>query len=328
MSEKIHFDGMIAISKPMMELFDKAKRVARTDYPILIQGQSGTGKERLARAIHQLSERADRPFIIVDCGAIPENLLESELFGHEKGSFTGAHARQIGKLERAQGGTLVLDEIGELPLQLQVKLLRFLQEKKFERIGGTRTIQVDVGIIAATNKDLEKAVACGEFREDLYYRLNVIPIRVPPLRERDGDVPLLVHHFLRRHCREKEIPLKKLSKTAAAALDQYAWPGNVRELENLIERLVILTDSDEIGIEDLPPRIRQQQFQKPVSRPFPELTEEGMDLKKTLDELEDRLILDALKMAGGVKNKAAQLLGLNRTTLIEKMKKKKILYPA
>ncbi|MBP8646364.1 MAG: sigma-54-dependent Fis family transcriptional regulator [Syntrophobacteraceae bacterium] len=324
LQDRYRYDRIIGQSAPMQALYRTIQRVAKADSTVLLMGESGTGKELIANAIHFNSDRRDKPLVPINCGAIPEELLESELFGHEKGAFTGAIKERKGRFELAHQGTVFLDEIGEMSQKLQVKLLRFLQEKKFERIGGTRTIQVDVGIIAATNKDLEKAVAAGEFREDLYYRLNVIPIRVPPLRERDGDVPLLVRHFLKRHCEEKEIPMKRFSRATAIALDQYTWPGNVRELENLIERLVILTDSDEIGIEDLPPRFRQQQYRKPPSRPFLELTEEGIDLKKTLDELEDRLILDALKMAGGVKNKAAQLLGLNRTTLIEKMKKKRI----
>ena len=217
-SEKTQFEGMIAISRSMMDLFERAKRVARTDYPILIQGQSGTGKERLAQAIHALSDRAEKPFIIVDCGAIPENLLESELFGHEKGSFTGAHARQIGKLERAQQGTVVLDEIGELPLLLQVKLLRFLQEGTIERIGGKEPIRVDARVIAITNVDLSRAVKENLFREDLYYRLNVVPLMVPTLKERPEDIPVLAKYFLETYSQEIGPRFKGFSPEAMDAI--------------------------------------------------------------------------------------------------------------
>jgi nitrogen regulation protein NR(I) len=322
------FANIVGQSPPMQKLYRTIQRVSRTATTVLILGESGTGKELIANAIHFNSDRKDKPFVPINCGAIPEELLESELFGHERGAFTGALKERKGRFELAHQGTVFLDEIGEMSQKLQVKLLRFLQEKRFERVGGGRTIQVDAGIIAATNKDLEKAVEEGSFREDLFYRLNVIPMHVPPLRERDGDVPLLIHHFLKRHCQEKDIPLKRLSKASMETLDRYPWPGNVRELENLIERLVILTDGDEIDLEDLPPRIRQCQATRPSSLLDISLGEKGMDLKKTLDDLENHLIMEALRRANGVKNRAANLLGLNRTTLIEKMKKKKIVYPA
>jgi len=326
LQERTTFKKIIGQSSPVHALYRTIQRVSKTDSTVLITGESGTGKELIANAIHYSSERRDKPFVPINCGAIPEELLESELFGHERGAFTGALKDRKGRFELAHQGTVFLDEIGEMSQKLQVKLLRFLQEKKFERIGGSRIIQVDVGIIAATNKNLEKAVTDGEFREDLFYRLNVIPIHVPPLREREGDIPLLIHHFLRRHCTEKEVPLKRISKEALEALENYKWPGNVRELENLIERLVILTEGDDIQLEDLPTRIRQALPKRACPQVAFEITKEGIDLKKTLDDLEDRLIMDALKRAGGVKNKAAQLLGLNRTTLIEKMKKKKLTY--
>jgi nitrogen regulation protein NR(I) len=322
------FANIVGQSAPMQKLYRTIQRVSRTATTVLILGESGTGKELIANAIHYHSDRKDKPFVPINCGAIPEELLESELFGHERGAFTGALKERKGRFELAHQGTVFLDEIGEMSQKLQVKLLRFLQEKRFERVGGGRTIQVDAGIIAATNKDLEKAVQEGSFREDLYYRLNVIPIHVPPLREREGDVPLLIHHFLKHHCQEKELPLKRMSKAAVEILDRYPWPGNVRELENLIERLVILTDGDEIDVDDLPPRIRQCQATRPSYLTDISLGETGMDLKKTLDDLENHLIMEALKRANGVKNRAANLLGLNRTTLIEKMKKKKIVYPA
>jgi DNA-binding NtrC family response regulator len=328
LQEHYRFDRIIGESPPMKALYRTIQRVAKTDSTVLITGESGTGKELIANAIHFGSERRDKPFVPINCGAIPEELLESELFGHEKGAFTGALKDRRGRFELAHQGTVFLDEIGEMSQKLQVKLLRFLQERKFERVGGNRTIQVDVAIIAATNKDLEKAVASGEFREDLFYRLNVIPMHAPSLREREGDIPLLAQHFLHKHCDEKDIPVKKISREAMDALERYQWPGNVRELENLIERLLILTEGDEILADDLPQRIRQLQSPPRRSAPQIELAAEGIDLKRTLDELEDRLILEALNKAGGVKNKAAQLLGLNRTTLIEKMKKKKISFPA
>lgn len=322
--EHQRLDKLIGQSPAMQTLYRIIRRVAKTDSTVLVTGESGTGKELIANAIHFHSNRRDMPFVPINCGAIPEELLESELFGHEKGAFTGAFKERRGRFELAHKGTVFLDEIGEMSPKLQVKLLRFLQETKFQRIGGSKTIEVDVRILAATNKDLEKAVAENEFREDLFYRLNVIPIHVPPLREREGDIPLLIRHFLKQHCRKKDIPLKGMCETAVGSLQLYDWPGNVRELENVIERLVILTDSEEIKVQDLPQRM---QIPQQIEIRKIELGEEGINLKETLDELENRLILDALQKAGGVKNKAAKLLGLNRTTLIEKMKKKQIDFP-
>ena len=320
--EQIRPDKLIGQSTHMQQLYRIIKRVAKTDSTVLITGESGTGKELVAKAIHYGSPRAEMPFVPINCGAIPEELLESELFGHEKGSFTGAFKERRGRFELANKGTVFLDEIGEMSPKLQVKLLRFLQETKFQRIGGSRTIEVDVRILAATNKDLERAVATNEFREDLFYRLNVIPIQVPPLRERESDIRPLIQHFIQQHCQKKTIPLKRMSPAVLSSFEQYDWPGNVRELENVIERLVILTDSEEIQVQDLPKRM--QSYQQPVEPRVIELGEDGINLKETLDDLENRLILDALQRAGGVKNKAAKLLGLNRTTLIEKMKKKQI----
>jgi DNA-binding NtrC family response regulator len=312
---------LIGQSQPMQQLYRIIKRVAKTDSTVLITGESGTGKELIANAIHYQSARRDMPFVPINCGAIPEELLESELFGHEKGAFTGAFKERRGRFELANKGTVFLDEIGEMSPKLQVKLLRFLQETKFHRIGGSRTIEVDVRILAATNKDLERAVAENEFREDLFYRLNVIPIQVPPLRDRESDIRPLIQHFIQQHCQKKNIPLKRMSPGAIVSFEQYDWPGNVRELENVIERLVILTDAEEIQVQDLPSRMQSYQQVEPK---LIELGEDGINLKETLDDLENRLILDALQRAGGVKNKAAKLLGLNRTTLIEKMKKKQI----
>jgi DNA-binding NtrC family response regulator len=324
--EQHRHDKLIGQSAAIHHLYRIIKRVAKTDSTVLITGESGTGKELIANAIHYQSPRRDMPFVPINCGAIPEELLESELFGHEKGAFTGAFKERRGRFELANKGTIFLDEIGEMSPKLQVKLLRFLQETKFQRVGGSRTVEVDVRILAATNKDLERAVAENEFREDLFYRLNVIPIHVPPLRERTGDIAILIQHFLKQHCVKKNILQKRMSEAAIESLEQYDWPGNVRELENVIERLVILTDPDEIQLLDLPKRMQAVQ-QMPEPRHI-ELGQDGINLKETLDCLENRLIVDALQRAGGVKNKAAKLLGLNRTTLIEKMKKKQIDFPS
>lgn len=324
--QELHrFDRMVGRSRPMQALYKIIERVAKTDSTVLILGESGTGKELIANAIHSSSPRRDKPLVPINCGAIPEELMESELFGHERGAFTGALKERKGRFELANWGTVFLDEIGEMSQKLQVKLLRFLQERKFERVGSSRTIEVDVRVLAATNKDLEEEVAASKFREDLFYRLNVIPIHVPPLRERTGDIPLLVQHFLLQHCQKKEIPQKTMSSATLDVLLHYDWPGNVRELENVIERLVILVEADEIQVDDLPPRMRRHESSE--ARPLMEIGDEGVDLKKILDDLENHLILEALKKSGGVKNKAANLLGLNRTTLIEKLKKKRIHFP-
>jgi DNA-binding NtrC family response regulator len=326
LQEIYRFDRIIGKSPPMQSLYQIIQRVSKTDSTVLVLGESGTGKELIANAIHFNSTRKDKPFVPINCGAIPEELMESELFGHERGAFTGAIKERRGRFELANLGTVFLDEIGEMSPKLQVKLLRFLQERKFERVGGSRTIEVDVRVLAATNKDLEKEVLDGKFREDLFYRLNVIPIRVPPLRDRAGDVLILATHFLRQHCEKKDISLKTISRGVLEALQNYEWPGNVRELENVIERLVILVDGDEIQLEDLPARMCKQPIND--SRVPVEIGEGGIDLKKILDNLENQLIMQALEKAGGVKGKAASLLGLNRTTLIEKMKKKKLDHPS
>jgi two-component system, NtrC family, response regulator len=309
MSEKIHLDGMIATSKSMMDLFDKAKRVARTDYPVLIQGQSGTGKERLARAIHQMSDRSDRPLVIVDCGAIPENLLESELFGHEKGSFTGAHARQIGKLERAQSGTVVLDEIGELPLLLQVKLLRFLQEGTLERIGGKELIRVDGRVIAITNVDLKQAVEDNLFREDLYYRLNVVPLMVPSLKERPDDIPVLAKYFLEAYSKELGPRFKGFSASAMDAITNYDWPGNVREMQNRIRRGVVMAEGRYIEPRDIDLQAGDQEEQ------------EARTLKETRDRAEAAAISAALARHNYNITRAAHDLDISRPTLHDLIKK-------
>ncbi len=303
---KTPIEGMIATSKPMLELFDRARRVARTGYPVLIQGQSGTGKERLARAIHQMGDRSEKPLVIVDCGAIPENLLESELFGHEKGSFTGAHARQIGKLERAQHGTVVLDEIGELPLTLQVKLLRFLQEGTIERIGGKEPIRVDARVIAITNVDLTRAVKDGLFREDLYYRLNVVPLYVPALKERSEDIPVLAKHFLDTYSQEIGPKFRGFSSAAMDAITSYDWPGNVREMQNRIRRGVVMAEGDRIEPRDI------------------DLETTGGEAK-SLREIRDEAEATAISLALARNNynitRAATDLDISRPTLHDLIKK-------
>ncbi|HDP25802.1 MAG TPA: PEP-CTERM-box response regulator transcription factor [Deltaproteobacteria bacterium] len=305
-SEQQQFEGMVAISHPMMSLFERARKVALTDYPVLIQGQSGTGKERLAQAIHALSDRAEMPLVVVDCGSIPDNLLESELFGHEKGSFTGAHARQIGKIERAFRGTVVLDEIGELPLQLQVKLLRFLQEGTIERIGGRLPIPIDARVIAITNVDLEEAVRKERFREDLYYRLNVVPLAVPPLTERRDDVPVLAKHFLTLYSRETGNRMKRLSADAMDAIMHHDWPGNIREMQNRLRRAVVMAEGDVITPRDL----------ELDSAPVRDQT-----LKEAREAAEVLAITSALARNDGNITKASQELDVSRPTLHDLIKK-------
>ncbi len=306
---KTTIEGMIATSKPMLELIERARRVARTSYPVLIQGQSGTGKERLARAIHQLGDRSEKPLVIVDCGALPENLLESELFGHEKGSFTGAHARQIGKLERAQHGTVVLDEIGELPLTLQVKLLRFLQEGTIERIGGKEPIRVDARVIAVTNVDLTRAVKEGLFREDLYYRLNVVPLYVPALKERTDDIPVLAKHFLDTYSQEIGPRIKGFSSAAMDAITAYDWPGNIREMQNRIRRGVVMAEGDWIEPRDIDLEVTGGEVKS---------------LKEIRDEAEAAAISLALARNNYNITRAAIDLDISRPTLHDLIKKHNI----
>jgi len=315
-------DRFIGRSDAMRRLFDVIDRVADSESTVLILGESGTGKEWVAKTIHRRGPRAERPLVTVNCGALPETLLESELFGHERGAFTGAHAARAGRFELAHGGTLFLDEVGDMSPALQVKLLRVLQQQTFERVGGVKTIHVDVRVIAATNKNLEHAVNQGAFREDLYYRLNVIPMVVPPLRERSEDIPLLVDHFLSVGNARKRKQVSGVSPDAMRVLTTYRWPGNVRELENLIERLVILKGEGMITLEDLPETLtRPGRLAVKASFVFPH---DGVDFNRLVESFEDDLIQHALQAAGGVKNRAAQLLRLNRTTLVEKMKKRQL----
>ncbi len=329
LTNRYAYENIVGDSENICEVFRLIDKVAQTDSTVLIMGESGTGKELIAHAIHYQSDRRDKPFIPVNCGAIPEELLESELFGHEKGAFTHAIRTRIGRFELAHNGSIFLDEIGDMSPNLQVKILRTLQGHQFERIGGTKTIKTDIRVIAATNKNLEEAVEAGRFREDLYYRLNVIPIHVPPLRERAGDIPILVHHFLEKFNKSKKKNIKSISKEVMQCFMSYEWPGNVRELENMIERLIILANDDKITIRDLPERL-QAHRKKDTAQPQQHnaLPEEGLYLHAAVNEFEKNLILQALDRAGWVKNKAAQLLNLNRTTLIEKMKKQKLMKPA
>ena len=378
----IKTEGIIGQSTTLKEVFRTLAKVAPTDSTVLVTGESGTGKELLVRALHDNSLRHDKPFVPINCGAIPKDLLESELFGHEKGAFTHAIKTRPGRFEMADGGTIFLDEIGDMDLTLQVKILRVLQEKEIERVGGSGVKKVDVRVVAATNRDLETEVAAGRFREDLYYRLNVIPLHLPPLRERGGDIMLLVEHFLKSFCKKRNRSPLKVSPEAKKALVAYSWPGNIRELENFMERVSILCEGPLVGLEDLPQKILdsvgdvaglpEPQDAAPdrlggedipvppapdrrhleerailtgatfapgppaahsVSEPMGPhfgfiwptleiLEQKDMDLKLFLDTVEERLLSEALQRADGVKNQAAEILGIKRTTLIEKLKKR------
>lgn len=321
--DQYRMEHLIGTSETMRELLEFIDKVADSDSTILISGESGTGKELIARTIHYNSSRRDQALVPVNCGAIPENLLESELFGHEKGAFTGAVNARLGRFELAHGGTLFLDEVGEMSLPLQVKLLRVLQERCFERVGGTKTIGVDVRILAATNQDLEVAVQEKRFRKDLFYRLNVIPVTIPPLRERASDIPLLIEHFLARFNEMKQASVRDVDSEAMEYVLHYHWPGNIRELENLIERLVVLKKSGTIMPSDLPDKVLRSlpppltHLEEPLA-----LNGTGIDLVKELERHENRLIIEAMRRANGVTSKAAQLLHMNRTTLVEKLKRK------
>jgi DNA-binding NtrC family response regulator len=318
--QKYRFDNIIGNSPEITRVLEMIERVSSSDSTILISGESGTGKELVARAIHYNSPRAEKVLVPVNCGAIPNDLLESELFGHVKGAFTGAIANRVGRFEFAHNGTIFLDEIGELTPSLQVKLLRVIQERKFEPVGSTRTVEVDVRIISATNVDLEKAVENGEFREDLFYRLNVIPINIPALRERRSDIPYLLHHFIESFNQNKNKSLAGISSEALDYLYNYAWPGNVRELENLIERLAILKGTGIVETYDLPEKYRQETRAAKIEEA--DIPESGIDFNSAVDAYENALIVRALEKTGWNRNRAAQLLRLNRTTLVEKIKKK------
>jgi len=320
LDEKYGFHNIIGAGRPMKRIFELVDTIAGLSSTVLIQGETGTGKELIAKAIHFNSPRKDQKLVSINCGAIPENLLESELFGHVKGAFTGAVQTRIGRFEQANGGTIFLDEIGNMPVTLQVKLLRVLQEREFERVGGNSTVKVDVRIIAATSSNLEQMVKDGTFREDLYYRLNVIPINLPPLRERREDIPLLVQKFVEHFCETHKLELKTLSPQVTKALMAFDWPGNVRQLENIVERMVALTGNRNAVLPaDLPEEIQRRESLNFVPRI--QIPEEGINFQNVVTDMERELILQSLRRTNGNKKLAAKLLNLKRTTLIEKIKR-------
>jgi DNA-binding NtrC family response regulator len=318
------FDRLVGTSPAMSEVIRLVEQVGPTDATVLILGESGTGKELIAQAIHRTSERRDEPLVKVNCAAIPEALLESELFGHERGAFTGAVAQRMGKFELADGGTIFLDEIGEMPLGLQSKLLRVLQEREIERVGGTKTIGVDVRLLAASNRDLDAAVREGQFREDLFFRLNVVPVTLPPLRKRPEDIPLLVEHFLEFYSQKHRKQVVEISARALAWCKSYPWPGNVRELENVIQRAVLLATGPTLDIDNLPqgPGVGQggmdlidPQLISDFSAPL------GQKLEAVTEVVEAAVIRSALAEVGGKRQRAAELLGISRKSLFNKMMK-------
>jgi DNA-binding NtrC family response regulator len=318
LKEKYKIESIIGNSKGMQEIFQLVETISATNSTVLITGETGTGKELIARAIHYNSQRKDQKIVSINCGAIPETLLESELFGHVKGAFTGAHQTRIGRFEQADKGTIFLDEIGNMSPSLQVKLLRVLQEREFERVGGSETIKVDVRIIAATSASLKEMVEQNLFRSDLYYRLNVIPIQLPPLRERREDIPLLARHFVKKFCGNVET--KTVSQDAMKMLMSYSWPGNIRQLENAVERAVALLGLRNIILpSDLPREVQNSKENFFLSDIF--IPDEGIDLNDRIAVLERELIMQSLERTGGNKNQAAKLLNLKRTTLIEKLRR-------
>jgi two-component system, NtrC family, response regulator PilR len=319
---KYHYKNIIGTSQVVKKIYDLIEKVSDTDGTVLITGASGTGKELIARSIHYNSQRSDKPLVVINCGAVPEALLESELFGHEKGAFTGAYKKRIGRFEMANGGTVFLDEIGEMSPALQIKLLRVLQEQQFERVGGTKTLHVDLRFIAATNKNLTTAINMEKFREDLYYRLNVIPIKVPSLKQRRSDIPLLIDFFLKKFQKTKDKKITGFSQSAMDSMWAYDWPGNVRELENVLKRLTILCEGPVVNMDDLPENIRDV---SETSRSDDEvILGDELNLNEAVQDYEKRIILEALEKTNWVKSKAAKLLNINRTTLVAKIKKQNI----
>ena len=334
--------SIIGNSQEIRDVFGVVEKAATSESTVMIFGESGTGKELIARALHQNSRRERKPFIAVNCGAIPHELLESELFGYEKGAFTGASHTRIGRLELANEGTVFLDEIGDMPAMLQVKLLRVLAEQEIDRLGGSKPVKVNIRFITATHRNLEDEIKEGKFREDLYYRLNIIPIVIPPLRDRQSDIPLLVQHFLKKCNENQGQQAKEISDETIQMLANYSWPGNIRELGNFIERMVVLSVGDNITPRDLPEKVLGEVPREnlpPMEKPGHELSptemlqnglkrsffiglpEGGINLKNAVEEFERGLITEALDKTNWVKNKAAGLLELNRTTLVEKIKK-------
>ncbi|MCS6797078.1 MAG: sigma-54 dependent transcriptional regulator [Myxococcota bacterium] len=319
-----HAPGLRGNSPALLRVFSILQRVADTDCTVLVTGESGTGKELVARAIHGASSRRDGPFVTVHCAALPENLIESELFGHARGAFTGAVTATEGRFRAADGGTLFLDEIGELPLPLQAKLLRALQEREVTPVGESRAYRVDVRVVAATNRDLEDMVRSGVFRADLLYRLAVIPVELPPLRERREDIPELVHWFIARANRRRNRRIEGITPEALDALCRADWPGNVRQLENLVERMVVLRSEGVLGLEDLPPRLVGSPNPTTALGPTfarPSLPPDGIDLREEVERFERALVEQALERTGGNRNRAAALLRIGRTTLVEKLRK-------
>ncbi|MFH1007991.1 MAG: sigma-54 dependent transcriptional regulator [Candidatus Latescibacterota bacterium] len=314
LSKRWDFSGIAGQSDSMRDVLELVRKVAPTETTVLIGGESGTGKELVASALHTRSRRADKPFIKLNCVAIPEGLLESELFGHEKGAFTGAVAQKLGKFELAHQGTILLDEIGDMSPPTQAKVLRVLEEREFERVGGTRTIKVDVRVIAATNRDLTQAVKERMFREDLYFRLNVVSINLPPLRQRKEDIPLLAEHFLHESNLRLQTQIKGISREAMSLLLNYQWPGNVRELRNVIDGASVIAEGDTITTQCLPPSLQQ-------SESLPALPEASSSLEDTVAEMEKRIIIDALKEVDGIQSKAARKLGIKERSLWHKVKK-------
>ena len=308
LEQKYTFNNIIGKSARMQTIFSLVERIARTTSTVLVYGESGTGKELIARAIHFASPRSSRRFLSINCGAMPENLLESELFGHERGAFTGAVRDKKGLFQEADRGTLFLDEIGEMTLTMQVKLLRALQEKVVRKVGGTEEETVDVRIITATNQDLEARIQSGDFREDLYYRINVLPIHLPALRQRREDIPLLVDFFLQKYCRQMDLPSRQISIDAMNILEGYDWPGNVRELENLIERILALSHAETITTRDLPVHLLTNRRTHPD---LAQLPEEGLDLEAYLESIRTQLMIQALERTDGVQTQAAEILGMS-----------------
>lgn len=323
LDEHHHFHGVVGKSRSMQSVFKLIDRVADSDSTVLINGETGTGKGLVAKAIHTCSYRKGKPFVAINCGAIPENLLESELFGHVKGAFTGATSAKTGKFEVANGGTIFLDEIGDMSPDLQVKVLKVLEEREFEPVGGCKSVKVDVRIIAATHRDLEEEVQKGNFREDLFYRLYVIPIQLPSLRDRKVDIPLLTNYFLTKLNDEKNFEVEGITRDAMEMLVNHTWPGNVRELANMLERLVVLKGDGVLDVADLPPKMRPSgAFGAPdVGMTIPELNRDGICLNTAVSEFEKNLIYQSLEKTDWVKNKAAKLLQVKRTTLVEKIKR-------
>jgi len=320
LSDRYKYGNIIGKSKPMLKIYDLIGKVAQSRASVFITGPSGTGKELIAKAVHYNSPRKDRPFISINCGALTETLLESELFGHDKGAFTGAVAMKKGRFEVADSGTLFLDEVGDMPAPLQVKLLRVLQEMEFERVGGTRTIKVDVRVLSASNRNIKEDVANNLFREDLFYRLNVMEIEVPPLHERVDDIPLLVKHFIEKYREDKGKNKIELSPEAWKALYTYTWPGNVRELENVIERAVVLNPEGAITLEDLPEEVTGAEAEFDVERLVPS----NVPLPDALEQIEEKMIRRALKQSNNVQAHAAKMLGITKSLIQHKLKKYKI----